>query len=88
VVVAFGVTDCVPPLGGSVYVLPSLPLKVTCVALVDVTISVEEFPATTVAGLAEMATVGVPSVLLIFVDEHPRKNTISNKLVIARYGLK
>jgi hypothetical protein len=57
-VVAEGLTDCVPPEAPSVYVLPSLPLIVTWVALVATTFNVEEPPAAIDWGLAVMLTVG------------------------------
>jgi hypothetical protein len=41
-----------------VYVLPSLPLKVTCVALLAVTVNVEDPPAAIEVGLATTVTVG------------------------------
>jgi hypothetical protein len=58
VVVAEGLTDCVPPVAPSVYELPSLPLIVTCVALVATTFSEEEPPEAIDVGLAVMDTVG------------------------------
>jgi hypothetical protein len=58
VVVAVGVTAFVPPPAGKVAELPSLPVTVTCVALPAVTVRVEEVPAVTDVGLAEMLTVG------------------------------
>ena len=58
VVVVVGLTDCVPPLDPKVYLLPSVPLIVTCVAPVAVTVKTEEFPDVMDAGLAEMVTVG------------------------------
>jgi hypothetical protein len=58
VVVVDGVTDSVPPVALSVNDVPSLPLTVTCVALLAVTVKVEGFPAGTGVGLAVMVTVG------------------------------
>lgn len=60
---AAGVTDCVPPLDGSVYELPSLPVTVIEVALVALTVKVDDCPAVTVAGLAAMVMVGGVCVL-------------------------
>lgn len=57
VVVALGFTDCVPPVVGNVYELPSVPFTVTPVALDAVTVSTEELPAVMEAGLAVMVTV-------------------------------
>ena len=56
--VAAGLTVCVPPLGCRVYVLPSLPVTVTWVAFIAVTVNVDEPPAAIDAGLAVMLTVG------------------------------
>jgi hypothetical protein len=58
VVVAVGLTACVPPLGCNVYVLPSLPVTATCVALLAVTVNVEELPSLIEVGLATIVTVG------------------------------
>jgi len=48
----------VPPLTDKVYELPSVPVTVTFVALVAVTVKMDELPAVTDVGLAVMATVG------------------------------
>lgn len=58
VVVAVGLTDCVPPVGWRVYELPSVPVIVTAVALLAVTVSVDELPEVMEVGLAVMLTVG------------------------------
>ena len=59
VVVALGVTACVPPAGASVKVALSLLSEITTVvALLAVTVRLEELPAGTVPGLAVIATVG------------------------------
>jgi hypothetical protein len=58
VVVAEGLTDCVPPEAAIVYELPSLPLTVTVFALLADTVKVEELPAAIEVGLALMVTVG------------------------------
>jgi hypothetical protein len=55
---------------------------------VEVIVSVEELPAATVAGLAEIATVGGPTVPVTFVDPHPLKSTVNNRLGIAKYRFK
>ena len=64
--VAAGLTLCVPPAAGNVYVLPSDPVINTLVAFAAVTDSVDDAPAAIVVGLAEMLTVGVrePGLLL------------------------
>jgi hypothetical protein len=49
----------VPPVPGTVLLLPSEPVTVTPVALVATTVNVDELPAVTVVGLAVMVTVGV-----------------------------
>jgi hypothetical protein len=71
VVVADGVTVCVPPEAGRVYELPSEPAIVTFVALVAATVSVAVAPAATVAGLDAMLTVGKGSVILPLTPPHP-----------------
>jgi hypothetical protein len=60
VVVAPGVTACVPPVAPRVYLLPSEPLSDTPVALVAVIVRIEELPAVSDAGLAAIVTVGIP----------------------------
>ena len=57
-----GLTACVPPFGCRAYVLPSVPVTVTWVALLAVTVNVEDPPAATDAGLATMVTVGTVAV--------------------------
>ena len=47
-----------PPLACRVYVVPSVPVTVTWVALLAVTVRVEEFPTVIEVGLATMVTVG------------------------------
>jgi hypothetical protein len=58
VVVAVGLTDCVPPVAAKVYELPSFPVTITDVAFVAVTVNVDELPDEIDAGLAAMVTVG------------------------------
>lgn len=67
VVVAVGLTDCVPPFGWRVYELPSVPVTVTDVALVAVTVRVDEDPDEIVVGFAVMVTVGLFVVELLTV---------------------
>lgn len=50
-------TACVPPFADSEYELPSLPVKVTLVAFVAVTVRVDELPDVTDVGFAMMAIV-------------------------------
>ena len=58
VVVAVGLTDCAPPFDDRVYELPSVPVIVTAVALVAITVRVEELPEVIDVGLAAILTVG------------------------------
>jgi hypothetical protein len=69
--VAAGLTLCVPPDPGSVYELPSEPVRITFVALDALTDNVEAAPAATVAGLAEMLTVGAALVTLPLTPPQP-----------------
>jgi hypothetical protein len=48
----------VPPVAGKVYEVPLLPVTTTVVALVAVTVKVDELPSTIEVGLALMVTVG------------------------------
>lgn len=58
-VVAVGLTVSEPPVGEpDVYVLPSVPVIVTDVAFVAVTVRVDELPEVIEAGLAVIVTVG------------------------------
>jgi hypothetical protein len=83
VVVAVGLTACVPPLGSRVYELPSLPATVTAVALVAVTVKVDESPAATEVGLAAIATAGAGDVLIRLPLTHPVVNRESKRPGIA-----
>jgi len=58
VVVAAGLTACVPPVDESEYALPSEPVSFTVTALEALTVKVEELPALIDVGLAVMFTVG------------------------------
>ena len=51
--------------------VPSLPATVTCVALVAVTVRVDELPAATEVGLALIATVGAGDELTWLPFTHP-----------------
>jgi len=53
-----GLTACVPPLGCRLYVLPSDPVTVTCVAFVAVTVRVDELPDAIEVGLTLIPTMG------------------------------
>ena len=57
VVVALGLTACVPPASGRLYVVPSVPVTVTCVALIAIWECRGREPAG-MAGLATMLTTG------------------------------
>lgn len=56
--VEVGLTDCAPPFEAKMYELPSLPLTVTAVALLAVTVSVEELPEVIEVGFAAILTIG------------------------------
>ena len=73
-VVAVGLTACVPPLACRVYELPSLPATVTWVAFVAVTVNMDELPAAIEAGLAAIATVGGGDVATRLPLTHPVNN--------------
>jgi hypothetical protein len=79
VVDAVGLTACVPPAGCSVYEVPSLPATVTLVALVAVTVKVDELPAAIDVGLALMAIVGTGGVLLMLPPAHPVRSSGSKR---------
>ena len=53
-----GLTACVPPVGCSVYAVPSLPAIVTVVAFVAVTVKIDDVAAMIEVGLAVMVTTG------------------------------
>lgn len=57
VVVVVGLTDWVPPLGCNEYVVPSVPVITTCVALVAATVSIDDAPDVMDVGLAMILTV-------------------------------
>jgi hypothetical protein len=67
VVVAAGFTACTPPLGCKVYVLPSEPVNVTCVAFVAITVKLDELPEEIEAGFAAMLTVGAAAATTMMV---------------------
>lgn len=58
VVVAAGFTLWLPPLGWRVYALPSVPVTVTWVASVAVTVKRDELPRVIAAGLTAIVTIG------------------------------
>ena len=63
VVVAVGVTGCLPPVGDNEYEVLSEPVIVTCVALVAATVSVDDPPVGMEDGFAMIVTVaGWPTV--------------------------
>ena len=66
-----GLTLCVPPVACRVYVLPLLPVTVTCAAFAAVTVRVDELPEVIVPGLAAMVTVGAVA-LELFVKLAPQ----------------
>src|SRR3954447_9981242 len=70
-VVLPGVTVRVPPMPGSVNVLPSEPATVICVELSAVTVKVDVDPASTTTGLALTATWGAVERSLPLNSAHP-----------------
>jgi hypothetical protein len=69
-VLVVGLTACVPPLDCMVYELPSLPVTVTVVALLALTVNVAVCPAVMLAGAA--VTVMVGGVWVLLLDELTR----------------
>jgi hypothetical protein len=67
VVVTVGLTACVPPFGCRLYELPSVPVTITWVALVAVTVKVDELPELIEGGLAVMVTVGDAATVTVVV---------------------
>src|ERR1700748_39254 len=67
VVVEVGLTTCVPPFAGRVYVLPSVPEIVTWEAFVAVTVKVDEPPYVMEAWLAVILTVVPPATVRLIV---------------------
>jgi len=61
--VEVGLTDTVPPVAPKVRLLPLVPLSVTWVAFVAVTVTTEEPPLAIVVGLAVIVTVAAPELL-------------------------
>jgi hypothetical protein len=88
VVVAVGLTLCVPPAGCKLYELPSEPVTLTWVALLAVTVSIDVAPGVTVVGFAEMETVGEPPAgggeppLPVLLKEalHPASSSVSGTI--------
>jgi hypothetical protein len=59
--------------------LPSLPVTVNCVALVAVTVNVDELPAEIVMGLAEIFTVAGTFAPVLCTLLHPLNNRESKR---------
>lgn len=73
-VVAVGLTICVPPVASKVYELPLLPVTVTVVAFAAATVKVDELPVVIEVGFAVMVIVGAGigvTVTLALADEFP-----------------
>jgi hypothetical protein len=83
VVVAAGLTDCVPPVADREYELPSLPDTVTDVPFAAVTVNIEELPAAIEAGLAVMLTEGAAVTELLKSLPHPVNTGRSDNIAIA-----
>ncbi len=64
-----GLTGCIPPFACKVYDLPSVPVTITLVALVAVTVNMDEPPEVIDAGLAVIVMVGCdgadPTVIVV-----------------------
>lgn len=58
VVVVAGLTVCDPPVAANVYLLPSDPVIVTCVAFAATTVKVEDAPAAIEEGVAVIVNAG------------------------------
>ena len=65
VVVEVGLADIVPPLAPVVRLLPLVPVTLTVVAFVAVTVKTVELPLVIVVGLALIVTVGAPDASLV-----------------------
>jgi len=85
VVVAVGLTDVVPPVAARLTFVP-VPVTVTVVAFVAVTVKVDEPPAAIEAGLAEMVTVGTGVVPMELLTPHPVKSRGSTRPGIIHRG--
>jgi hypothetical protein len=66
-----GLTFCVPPVGPMLYELPSVPVILTWVEFVAVTVSMDELPAAMEAGEAERVTIGAVVEPVKLVPEQP-----------------
>jgi hypothetical protein len=89
-VVVAGLTACVPPLGCRVYVLPSLPVTVTCVAFIAVAVKVDELPEVIEAGFAVMVIVGAGfgvTVTAVLADVFPPAPVAVAVYVVVAVGL-
>jgi hypothetical protein len=85
-VVAAGLTDVVPPAAARVTLVP-VPVTVTEVAFVAVTVKLDEPPAAIEAGLAEMVTVGAGVVPMELLTPHPVKSRGSTRPGIVQRGI-
>jgi len=74
-----GVTACVPPPVASAKVLPSLPVTTTWVALIAVTVNIDEAPEMIDAGLAVIPLVGATGAVLNWLPTHP-VNSMKSKV--------
>ena len=84
--VAAGLTDVVPPAAARVTLVP-VPVTVTEVAFVAVTVKLDEPPAAIEAGLAEMVTVGAGVVPMELLTPHPVKSRGSTRPGIVQRGI-
>jgi hypothetical protein len=83
-------TDWVPPFGCRVYMVPSLPVTVTCVAFAAVTVKVDALPMVIEVGLATIVTEGTDGVLLVLLKlpPHPLKSRGSKRPGVNQEGIR
>ena len=79
-----GLTFCVPPVGPMLYEVPSVPVIVTWIVLVVVTVSTDELPAAIEAGEAERVTVGAEVEPVKLVPAQPATSKVSKAPANAR----
>jgi hypothetical protein len=77
VAVVLGLTDAVPPLAASATLVPSVPVSITCVALLAVTTSFDEEPETIVPGVAVIVAVGGRAPVTVVPPQPDTRNAVS-----------
>lgn len=83
VVVAPGLTICVPPEALRLYALPSLPEIVTCVAFMAVTVRVDVAPDEIEVGFAAIVTAAVFGKLFPLNSAHPEKKRQKGRKLVS-----